>query len=116
MNHFTGKWRITWIDPWPQKEADPDEPGYFEFSDDNLGEFAVGSLRGRLDVRVSRDRPTLVFTWQGECSSDKFFGRGQFKFPDPDYGEGTLYVHCGDEKAVKIERWLSADLDPDSMP
>lgn len=109
MNHFTGKWRITWLESWPHENGSPGEPGYFEFTDDNQGEFVCGALRGKLDVRVSSHLPKLVFTWQGEYRSESFFGRGSFKFPDPDYGEGMLYVHCGDESAVKIQRLQATD-------
>lgn len=104
MHDFIGKWRITWMETWVQDYVDLEGPGYFEFTEDNLGEFMFGAMHGWLDVRVSHRTPMLEFSWQGECEGDHYCGRGIFEFPDQNNGEGMLYIHCGDQSAVKIER------------
>ncbi len=104
MNYFVGKWRITWMEAWPQEYVELEEPGYFEFTEDTHGEFVFGAMRGWLDVRVSSRVPMLEFSWQGVCEGDDYCGRGIFEFPDANNGEGVVYIHCGDESTVKIER------------
>ena len=81
------------------------EPGYFLFTDDNLGEFVFGAVKGRLDVRVSlKTVPFLEYSWQGVSEGRDYCGRGWFSFPTPDLGEGMLYIHCGDESSIVIAR------------
>ena len=92
------------METWPQDYVDLEEPGYFEFTKDGLGEFVFGAVRGWLDVRVSTRVPMLEYSWQGKCEGDDYCGRGIFEFPTPMQGEGHLFIHCGDESAVKIER------------
>lgn len=80
MHDYIGRWRITWTERWDQDYADttdtaePAEPGYLEFTEDNLGSFVAGDLRG----------------W--------------FEFETPDKGGRRLFIHDGDESALTIER------------
>ncbi|WP_186297185.1 hypothetical protein [Shewanella algae] len=50
MHDFVGKWRITWMSNWDQDYVDLVEPGYFEFTDDGLGEFVFGAVKGWVDA------------------------------------------------------------------
>jgi hypothetical protein len=104
MNEFVGRWRITHMAMWDQSYIDLVEPGYFLFGDNNQGEFVFGVVRGWLDIRVSTRYPMLEYSWQGDCEGDLICGRGIFEFPDPNHGEGTLYIHDSDESAITIER------------
>lgn len=92
------------MEAWAQDYVDLVEPGYFEFTEDNLGEFVFGALKGWLDVRVSMRRPFLEYSWQGVCEGDDHCGRGWFEFPTPMKGEGRFFIHCGDESGIRIER------------
>ena len=104
MHEFVGRWKITWMEMWAQDYVDLAEPGYFKFDEDGLGEFVFGAVRGWIDVRVSMRKPFLEYSWQGVSEGDDYCGRGWFEFPTPDVGEGKLFIHCGDESAIKIER------------
>ena len=104
MHEFTGRWRITHMGTWAQKFVDLIEPGYIEFTEDGLGELVFAAVRGGIDVRVSTREPFLEFSWQGVSEGDEYCGRGWFEFPTPDQGEGMLFIHCGDESTVTIER------------
>ena len=53
MHDFVGNWRITWMSNWDQDYVDLVEPGYFKFTDDGLGEFVFGAVKGWVDARVS---------------------------------------------------------------
>jgi len=92
------------METWPQDYVDLEVFGFFEFSEDGLGSFQFGAVRGWLDVRVSSRIPMLEFSWQGEDAGRDCSGRGLFDFPDPDHGEGRLFIHCGEESGVRIER------------
>ena len=103
MHDFKGRWRITWMETWPQDYVDLVEPGYFQFDEDNLGAFVFGAVRGWIDVRVSGKQPYLEYSWQGESEGDHYCGRGWFEFRNPNDSAGKLFIHCGDETAIKIE-------------
>ena len=104
MHDFIGRWRITWMETWDQDYVDLIEPGYFEFTEDGLGSFVFGAVRGFVDVRVSTSRPYLEYSWQGVSEGDDYCGRGWFEFGTPFKGEGRLFIHCGDESGITIER------------
>jgi len=104
MHKFIGRWRITWMEVWDQDYIDCEQPGYFDFSENNLGEFAFGYVEGQLDVRYSSRQKRLDYSWQGGDESDPCCGRGFFKFSDNNHGEGQIYFHMGEESAIKIER------------
>jgi hypothetical protein len=104
MHEFVGRWRITWMKTWDQNYVNLIEPGYFEFTADGLGEFLFGAVRGWMDVRVDSRTPYLEYSWQGECEGDDYCGRGWFEYPTPNKGEGKIFIHCGDESELTIER------------
>lgn len=104
MHKFIGRWRITSMEVWDQDYIDCEQPGYFEFTANNQGEFAFGYVEGQLDVRYSSRQKRLDFTWAGCDEMDECSGRGFFKFSDDNTGEGQIYFHLGEESAVKIER------------
>ena len=104
MHDFVGKWRITWMSNWDQDYVDLVEPGYFEFTDDGLGEFVFGAVKGWVDARVSTRVPYMEFSWQGECEGDYLCGRGKIEFTTPFKGEGEIFIYNGDESEFIIER------------
>jgi hypothetical protein len=104
VHDFVGRWKIKSMTTWPQDYVDLDEPGYFEFTEDGLGQFVFGAVKGWLDVRVSHRTPYLEFSWQGTCEGDDLCGRGKIEFPTPLQGDGEIYIHCGDESGFIIER------------
>ena len=89
---------------WDQDFVDLIEPGYFLFTEDGLGEFLFGAVRGWMDVRVSHRTPLLEYSWQGDDEGEDCCGRGWFEFPTPDNGEGIIFIHCGDDSEITIER------------
>ena len=103
MHDFVGRWRITWMEMWDQEFIDLVEPGYFLFDKNSCGEFIFGAVTGALDLRVTR-YPELDYSWQGDDEGRPVCGRGDFQFPDPYHGEGVIYIHDGDESAIKIKR------------
>jgi hypothetical protein len=92
------------MDTWEQDYVDLVEPGFFEFGADDMGAFVFGAVQGWLDLRVSTKEPFLEYSWQGTCEGDELSGRGWFMFKSPDLGEGMIFIHCGDESGVNIER------------
>ena len=59
-------------------------------------------MTGSLDLRVNTRYPELDYSWQGNDEGRPVCGRGDFQFPDPYHGEGVIYIHDGDESAIKI--------------
>ncbi|UXI03594.1 hypothetical protein [Photobacterium sp. TY1-4] len=104
MHDFIGRWKITSMSNWSQEYVDLVEPGYFEFSNDGLGQFVFGAVKGWMDVRVSTRFPVLEFSWQGICEGDELCGRGKIEFDHPLKGDGTIFIHCSDESGFTIER------------
>lgn len=104
MHQFVGKWRIRKMGTWPQDYVDLLEPGTFEFAENGQGWFVFGTVKGWLDVRVSSEPPLLEFSWHGRSDTDEACGRGWFRFPESNTGEGMIYIHCADESSITIER------------
>ncbi len=104
MHDFLGRWRIAEMETWDQDYVDLEEPGFFEFEEDQQGAFVFGAVRGWLDVRVSTREPLLEYSWRGESEGDDLCGRGWFTFETLDKGEGMLFIHDGDDSRVVIER------------
>lgn len=104
MHDFVGKWRIREMQTWTKEFVDLVEPGFFEFGDDGLGKFVFGTIRGAMDVRVSHREPLLEFSWLGNSEGNELCGRGCFLFPDPDEGQGTIFIHTGGQSDVSIHR------------
>jgi len=104
MHDFVSRWQITEMSEWDQDYVNLVEPGYFLFTNDNLGEFVFGAVQGWVDARVSSREPFLEYSWQGVNEGDEVCGRGWFRFPNPDTGEGMLFIHNGDESSIVICR------------
>lgn len=104
MHDFVGRWRIKEMQTWTKEFVDLVEPGFFEFTEDCLGRFAFGTIKGAMDVCVSSREPYLEFSWLGEAEGNLLCGRGNFSFSTPDKGEGTLFIHTGGKSNVSIHR------------
>jgi len=111
MNEFVGKWRITEMEQWLQKDVDIVEDGYFEFLDNNQGQFAFCVVEGHMNVVVNTRMPELEFSWEGTDESDPVCGRGKIEFPTPFKGEGIIYFHNGDSSTFSIKRMGGAAPD-----
>ena len=104
MKDLLGRWRITQMETWDQDYVDLVEPGAFEFERGGQGQFVFGTVSGWLDVRVSAKERLVEFSWQGQSDGDDACGRGWFKFPTANRGEGKLFIHGSDDSGVTIER------------
>jgi len=92
------------MEVWDQEYVDLVEPGVFEFEKNSQGRFVFGTVSGWLDVRASPNENLIEFSWQGQSDGDDACGRGWFRFPTANRGEGKLFIHNGDESGVLIER------------
>ncbi len=104
MSKIAGRWKIVSMDEWDQDYVDLVEPGYFKFDSDNLGEFVFGTVHGTIDVRLSSTKPSLEYSWEGSSEGDPCSGRGWFEFSTPNQGAGMIYIHCGDDSGISIEK------------
>jgi hypothetical protein len=69
---FTGRRRIVSMSSWDQEFIDEEEEGYFEFDQENNGQFHFGDVRGQMDCRLTtRDgEPAVEWTWDGNDVMD----------------------------------------------
>lgn len=100
MAGFKGHWRIVWMQTWDEDFIDLVQPGYFRFADDS-GEFAFGAV---IDTRYADNGRRVDFSWQGRDEGDDVSGRGGLSLTDQDTGEGRLFIHLGDDSAIRLER------------
>ncbi|MDN3556509.1 hypothetical protein [Halomonas maura] len=103
MQSLSGRWRITWMETWPQDYVDLTEPGYVQFSG-NEGEFLFGAVHGWMNVRYSVDKRRAEFSWQGDDEGDECSGRGWVVLGDSEDAEGQLFIHMGDESAMTLRK------------
>ena len=95
------------MEQWDQDYIDLEEPGYFRFSKDDMGEFVFGTVHGFIDCRYDngKDAKRVEFSWDGISESDPVCGRGWFELPEAaDELSGMLFIHNGDESWVKAVR------------
>tara|TARA_R110001583_G_scaffold281_16_gene2601 strand:+ start:1698 stop:2051 length:354 start_codon:yes stop_codon:yes gene_type:complete len=104
MNEFVGKCRITEMGVWAQDMVDLVEQGYFEFFDNDQGQFAFCEIEGNMDVVVNTRMPELEFSWEGTDDTRPVSGRGKIEFPTPFKGEGVIYIHNGDSSRFIVKR------------
>lgn len=104
MSLPVGRWRITWMEEWDQDFVDLIEPGHFRFDENELGYFIFGAVEGQLDYRLADDGQRIEFSWSGNDDGDIKSGRGWFELSTSNTAKGRLFIHCGDESGVKIER------------
>jgi hypothetical protein len=104
MNEFVGKWRITQMAVWSQDTVDLIEEGCFYFDEDDQGRFIFCAVEGDMDVVVNTRMPELEFSWEGSDDGRPVCGRGKVEFPTPFEGEGTIYIHNGDNSTFTIKR------------
>ena len=108
MNEFFGKWRITHMEVWAQDMVDVVEEGYFNFDDNDQGQFIFCEVEGNMDVVVNTRMPELEFSWEGTDNTNLVSGRGKIEFPTPFEGEGVIYIHNGDSSTFSIKRMEAA--------
>lgn len=111
MNEFVGKWLITHMEQWSQENVDLVEEGYFEFFDNDQGQFIFCAVEGNMDVVINTRMPELEFSWEGSDDNDPVCGRGKIEFPTPFEGEGIIYIHNGDSSTFTIKRMEQAAPD-----
>jgi hypothetical protein len=108
-NSFTGRWRIVSMDAWDQDFFDEEEEGYFEFTDQNWGDFHFGYVRGQMDRHsTTRDSvPAVEWTWDGNDEMDPARGRG-WAVIKGDELHGMIFFHCGDHPAFRALRGVES--------
>jgi hypothetical protein len=96
------------MEMWSQKDVDLVEQGYFEFFDNDQGQFIFCVVEGTMDVAVNTRIPELEFSWGGTDENDPVSGRGKIEFETPFEGEGIIYFHNGDSSSFSIKRMEQA--------
>ena len=48
QDSFTGRWRIVSMSAWDQEFIDEEEEGYFEFEQNDSGQFHFGYVHGQM--------------------------------------------------------------------
>ena len=103
MNKFIGDWKITEMEQWDEDYIDLEEPGYFRFGKDDMGQFVFGTVNGFIDCRYdnNKDPKRVEFSWEGTSEYDPVCGRGWFELTPKGALHGELFIHNGDESWVK---------------
>jgi len=102
---FLGTWRIIDMEVWDKDAFDMVGPAHFSFGKDDLGNFQFIAVEGEMDCRFGqRDgRPLVEFSWTGCDETDPASGRG-WAVLDGDTMTGRIFVHGGDDSAVRAKR------------
>lgn len=102
---FVGTWRITEMEVWDAEYFDMEVPAHFTIRKDLTGEFQFGLVLGNLDGRMETlsERQRFEFSWSGFDENDPVSGRGWLQV-DGDRAEGRIYIHLGDDSALKAQR------------
>jgi hypothetical protein len=97
-NPFIGRWRIVSMSAWEQDFVDEEEEGYFEFRENDLGEFHFGYVHGQMDCRPTKKQgePAIEWTWDGNDEMDPAQGRG-WAVVQGDELHGMIFFHFGDD-------------------
>ena len=95
---FAGRWRIVSMSAWDREFINEEEEGYFEFDQNNNGQFHFGYLHGQMDCRLTtRDGEAAVeWTWDGNDEMDPAQGRG-WAIVKNDELHGMIFFHNGDD-------------------
>jgi hypothetical protein len=104
-NPFTGRWRIVSMEQWDQDYVDEEEEGYFEFTDECVGEFHFGYVHGQMDCRLTTRGgvPAIEWTWDGNDEMEAVQGRGCATETDGKL-HGTIFFHHGDDSDFVAQR------------
>jgi len=82
--------------------------GYFEFKEDDSGQFVFCEIEGNMDLVINTRMPELEFSWEGTDGNDHVGGRGKIEFETPFEGEGIIFIHNGDSSTFNIKRMEKA--------
>ncbi len=104
-NAFYGYWRIKEMEMHDQDFIDAEVPGYFQFDDDQSGQFHFGYVHGYMNFRFSmkKGKDFLEFSWEGKDEMDPASGRG-FATIEGEVLKGHLSFHQGDDSEFKAIR------------
>ena len=102
---FFGYWRIKEMEMWDQDFIDAEVPGYFQFDDDNSGEFQFGYVHGYMDCRpsIKKGKDFVEFSFDGNDEMDPTSGRG-FATIEENVLIGRLFFYKGDDSDFKAIR------------
>jgi len=102
---FIGHWRITEMEAWDTDYFDMGVPAHIIIRKDLMGEFQFGMVQGGLDGRMEtrNGAARFEFSWSGFDENDPVNGRGWLAVND-DQAEGRIFIHLGDDSALKAER------------
>jgi hypothetical protein len=104
---FSGRWRITLMDTFPEDALDIAGDAHLTFSGTDDGEIAFVAVRAFLDVRYgSRDgAATAEFSFEGTDEGDPISGRGWAALGTAGRLVGHVDIHSGEESPFVCERW-----------
>jgi hypothetical protein len=98
LSPFAGRWRIVSMSAWEQDFIDEEEEGYFEFDQNDSGQFHFGYVHGNMDCNMTtRDsEPAVEWTWDGKDEMDPAQGRGWAVIRDDEI-HGMIFFQQGDD-------------------
>lgn len=104
-NCFTGRWLIVLMSAWDQEFIDEEEEGYFEFDQNDTGQFHFGFVHGKMDCRLTtRDgEPSVEWTWDGNDEMASAQGRG-WAVVKGDELHGMILFRNGDDSEFVAKR------------
>jgi len=105
-NPYIGKWRILEMELWDRDFIDMETEGYFQFGNDEMGDFQFGLVQGQIDYRIEKidGIERLEFSWEGQDEDDEKHGRG-WAIIKNDYIDGRFYFHLGDDSWFKAKKY-----------
>lgn len=102
---FLGQWRIVEMEIWDADYFDMDVQAHITIRKDLTGEFQFGLVQGELDggIEAVDGTPRFDFSWSGFDENDPVNGRGWLQV-NGDLADGRIFIHLGDDSALKAER------------
>ncbi len=102
---FVGIWRIREMEAWDADYFDIEVKAHITIRRNLTGEFQFGLVQGEIDGRIEtvNGLPRFEFSWSGIDENDPISGRGWLQ-ADGDQAEGRIFMHLGDDSALKAER------------
>lgn len=102
---FAGRWRIVSMSAWDEDFIDEVEEGYFEFADNDQGEFHFGFVHGQMDCYLTQQNgePKVEWSWDGNDEMEAAQGRG-WAVSKGEELHGMIFFHDGDNSEFIARR------------
>lgn len=93
------------MEMWDAEYFDTEVPAHITVRKGLTGELQFGLVQGELDGRIETIGGVLrlEFSWYGVDENDPVSGRGWLQVTS-DQAEGRIFIHLGDDSALKAER------------